>query len=74
MLFSGARPGEIAQLAVIDVRKEHGHWIIHITTEGDQTGAGKSVRTAGSMRVVHVHPELIRLGFIRYHEKRVEAP
>lgn len=72
MLFSGARPGEIGQLAVTDVRQEHGHWIMHITTEGDETEEGKSVKTAGSMRVVPVHPELIRLGFIRYHEKRVK--
>ncbi|QEU10510.1 site-specific integrase [Paracoccus yeei] len=72
MLYSGARPGEIGQLAVNDVRQEHGHWIMHITTEGDETGEGKSVKTAGSMRVVPVHHELIRLGFIRYHEKRIK--
>lgn len=72
MLFSGARPGEIGQLAVSDVRQDHGYWIMHITTEGDQTDEGKSVKTGGSMRVVPVHPELIRLGFIRYHEQRVK--
>ncbi len=72
MLFSGARPGEIGQLAVNDVRQEHGYWIMHITTEGDQTDEGKSVKTAGSMRIVPVHPELIRLGFIHYHETRVK--
>ncbi len=71
MLFSGARPAEIGQLAVNDVRQEFGHWIMHITTEGDKTDEGKSVKTAGSMRVVPIHPELIRLGFIRYHESRV---
>ena len=70
MLFSGARPGEIGQLAINDVRKEHGYWIMHITTEGDETEEGKSVKTAGSMRVVPIHPELIRLGFILYHEGR----
>lgn len=73
MLFSGARPGEIGQLAVGDVRQMHGQWIMHITSEGDGHGEGKSVKTAGSMRVVPVHPELIRLGFIRYHEARVKA-
>lgn len=65
MLFSGARPAEIAQLAVSDVRQEHGHWIMHITTEGDDR---KSVKTAGSMRVVPIHVELIRLGFIKYRD------
>ncbi|NYS26503.1 site-specific integrase [Rhodobacteraceae bacterium 2376] len=72
MLFSGARTGEIGQLAVSDVRQAHGHWIMYITTEGDKTGEGKSVKTAGSMRVVPIHPELIRLGFIQYHEQRVK--
>jgi integrase len=65
MLFSGARPAEIAQLAVADVRQEHGHWIMHITTEGE---GDKSVKTEGSMRVVPVHDELIRLGFIKYRD------
>lgn len=64
MLFSGARPAEIAQLGIDDVREEHGHWIMHITTEGE---GGKSVKTDGSMRVVPVHSELIRLGFLNYH-------
>ncbi|RUY31687.1 site-specific integrase [Mesorhizobium sp. M7A.F.Ca.US.001.04.1.1] len=65
MLYSGARPAEIAQLAVADVRQEHGHWIFHITEEGD---GEKSVKTAGSMRVVPVHDELIRLGFLKHHD------
>lgn len=72
MLFSGARPGEIGQLAVTDVRQQHGHWIMHITTEGDETEEGKSVKTEGSMRVVPVHPELIRLGFVQYCEQRAK--
>lgn len=65
MLFSGARPAEIAQLAVADVRQEHGRWIMHITSEGD---GEKSVKTEGSMRVVPVHDELIKLGFIKYRD------
>jgi integrase len=73
MLFSGARPGEIGQLAVSDVREEHGHWIMHITTEGDTHEQGKSVKTEGSMRVVPIHPELIHLGFIKYHSERKAA-
>ncbi|GGA78043.1 integrase [Brucella endophytica] len=64
MLYSGARPAEIAQLAVSDVRQEHGHWIMHITEEGE---GDKSVKTEGSMRVVPVHKELVKLGFLDYH-------
>lgn len=63
MLYSGARPAEIAQLLVDDVREMHGHWIMHITEEGDST---KSVKTKGSQRVVPVHLELERLGFLAY--------
>ena len=65
MLFSGARPGEIGQLAVSDIRKEHGRWIMHITTEGD---GEKRIKTKGSMRVVPLHPMLLRLGFLDYQE------
>jgi integrase len=64
MLYSGARPAEIAQLGVDDVREDRGHWIMHITTEGE---GDKSVKTDGSMRVVPVHPELVKLGLLDYH-------
>jgi integrase len=64
MLFSGARPGEIAQLSIDDVRKDRGHWIMHITTQGDND---KSVKNAGSMRVVPIHPMLEELGLVKYH-------
>ena len=66
MLYTGARPAEIAQLNVSDVRQEHGQWIAHVTTEG---GGEKSVKTAGSMRVIPVHSELVRLGFIEYRNR-----
>lgn len=64
MLYSGARPAEIAQLAVADVRQLHGQWIMHVTEEGE--GDDKTTKTEGSMRVVPLHPELIKLGFIQY--------
>lgn len=63
-LFTGARMGELAQFEVADVREDRGHWILHITREG---GAGKTTKTKGSQRVVPVHPELVRLGFLDYH-------
>ncbi|MBB3997865.1 site-specific integrase [Aureimonas pseudogalii] len=70
MLYSGARPGEIAQLSVADVREQGGVHLMHITTLGDET---KSVKTKGSMRVVPIHSELIRLGFLEYHTAMREA-
>lgn len=69
MLYSGARPAEIAQLGIGDVREDRGYWIMHITTEGE---GDKSVKTDGSMRVLPVHPELVRLGFLAYHAKTKE--
>ena len=66
MLYTGARPAEIAQLNTNDVRQEHDQWIFHVTTEG---GGEKSVKTAGSMRVIPVHSELVRLGFIEYRNR-----
>lgn len=69
MLYSGARPAEIAQLGIGDVREDRGHWIMHITTEGE---GDKSVKTDGSMRVVPVHPELVKLGLLKYHANMKE--
>jgi integrase len=65
-LYSGARLGEIAQLLTTDVRQLHGTWIFHITEEGSTL---KSTKTGGSMRVVPVHSELIKLGLVEYHAK-----
>jgi integrase len=70
MAYSGARLGEIAQLHVENVREQHGIWIMHITTEGEDR---KRVKTKGSMRVVPIHSELIRLGFVEHCQKMAEA-
>lgn len=63
-LYTGARLGELAQLSVDDVRESHGVWIFHITREGADP---KSTKNGGSMRVVPVHSELMRFGFLEYH-------
>ena len=67
-LFTGARMGELAQLLAADVRQEHGRWIIHVTREGD---AEKTTKTKGSQRVIPIHPELERLGFLTFHAQCV---
>lgn len=61
MLYSGARPGEIAQLYVADVREQLGIWTMHITAE---EGTRKRTKTRGSQRVVPLHSGLVRLGFV----------
>ncbi len=70
MAYSGARPAEIAQLDIADVKQVHGMWVLHITEEG---GEGKRVKTRGSMRVVPVHSELIRLGLIKHRNRLAKA-
>ncbi|HEY8566581.1 MAG TPA: site-specific integrase [Beijerinckiaceae bacterium] len=72
-LFSGARMGELAQLSVADVRQQHGHWVMRITREYEDGKATKTTKTKASQRVIPVHPELIRLGFLDYHARQVEA-
>jgi len=67
MLYSGARPGEIAQLALPDVREEQQTWIFDITeTTDDGDEDVKRLKTDGSRRIVPVHRELINLGFLDY--------
>lgn len=70
MMYSGARPGEIAQLLVDDVRQMHGKWVMHFTDEGDDE---KSLKTKGSFRVVPVHSKLIEMGFIKHVESQRKA-
>ncbi|MGV8832306.1 MAG: DUF6538 domain-containing protein [Devosia sp.] len=70
MAYSGARPGEIAQLQTADVRESHGVWILHITELGD---GDKRTKTKGSMRVVPIHSELIQLGFVEHCKAMAQA-
>jgi integrase len=70
MAYSGARPGEIAQLQTADVREHHGIWIMHITELGE---GDKRTKTEGSMRVVPIHSELVRLGFVEHCQRMVKA-
>lgn len=70
MLFSGARPGEIGQLAIDDLREEHGQWIMHITDDGD---GEKSVKNDNSRRILPVHEELLGLGLIDRHSRLKQA-
>jgi len=70
MLYSGARPAEIAQLFVADVQKQHDIWIMHISDDGD---GEKRTKTAGSRRVVPIHSALIDLGFLGHVEHQRSA-
>ena len=61
-IYTGARIGELCQLETADIETVDGVALIRITDQGE----GQSVKTAAGRRVVPVHPELIRLGFLDY--------
>jgi len=67
-LYTGARLEELGQLLACDVKEELGVTFLDINALG-----GKRVKTRGSWRRVPVHPELVRLGFLRHVEQRRKA-
>jgi integrase len=76
-LFSGARMEELGQLRPSDVQElsypdadgvEHSAWFLRITTLADEGGSANQLKNQESERLVPVHPEIARLGFIRYVE------
>lgn len=69
-LFTGARLGELAQLLVDDIRQIDGIWCAYVTAQGDD---GKSIKTANSRRVIPIHPELEKLGFLKLHQAQKKA-
>lgn len=71
-LFSGARQAELGSLTAANVQTdaETGLALLYFMTE---RARGKRVKTDASERVVPVHPEVIRLGFLSYVEERRKA-
>jgi hypothetical protein len=64
-LFAGARQAEFAGLRVSDVREDEDTrvpimWLVR------DTKAGRRLKTQQSERVVPVHPQLVKLGFLKY--------
>ncbi|KQO07121.1 hypothetical protein ASF09_12865 [Sphingomonas sp. Leaf242] len=77
-LFTGARLEEIGQLRVSDVqRKDYpdqdgkmlSGWFLSIAAGTDELGQANRIKNAASERLVPLHPELERLGFITYVTK-----
>ena len=60
-LFSGMRLEEICQLHIEDIKQIDGIWCFDVNDGGE-----RQVKTKSSNRVVPVHPELVRLGILRY--------
>lgn len=59
-LYTGARQGEICYLRKEDVVNKGSHWIINIHDKYHP------VKTETSVREVPIHPDLIKLGFLKY--------
>jgi len=67
MYYTGARREEVSQLATKDVlASTDGVWHLSILALDDDDDAGRSVKTAGSRRLIPLHPDLIALGFLQY--------
>ncbi|WP_397506455.1 site-specific integrase [Qipengyuania sp. R86523] len=64
-LFHGLRNGEAAGLRVEDVGEEEGIHVIRLQPYGT-----RKLKTKGSRGTLALHPELVRLGFLRYVEVR----
>ena len=69
-IFTGMRIGEICQLRTSDVYLDTddttNYWIFDV----NEDGYNKTCKTEGSERVIPVHSELIKMGFLDYVEKR----
>ncbi|MFO0461015.1 MAG: DUF6538 domain-containing protein, partial [Burkholderiales bacterium] len=63
-MYTGARPGELAQLQVADVQEEDGVPFLLLWDLED----GQSMKTASSRRRVPVHGDLVALGLLKYRD------
>jgi integrase len=70
-LFSGARRGELVSLRGEDIFQQDGVWCIRIDERYDDDGnLVATVKNEHSVRVIPVHPELERLGFLDFVRKK----
>lgn len=64
-LHSGARKNEICQLGPEDVFKKQGIWCFRITNQGEKN----STKTQAGNRIVPIHSNLLKAGFIEFWEE-----
>ena len=67
-LYTGARLNELCQLRTTDFQEEGGVPFLRVTVF-DETGRraqDKRIKTAFSQRVIPLHPELLRVGFVDF--------
>jgi site-specific recombinase XerD len=74
-LYHGARLEELADLYRRDVWCDGGTWAIRIVeTEDNPDSGSRRLKTKNATRVVPLHPEVIRLGFLEYVRDTAAAP
>ena len=61
-LFSGMRSNEICQMRASDVQRKEGIWFFNVS---DDT-TGQSLKTKAATRIVPIHSQLVRCGFLDY--------
>jgi len=61
-LFSGMRSNEICQMRARDVQRKEGIWLFNVS---DDT-TGQRLKTEAATRIVPIHSELVRCGFLDY--------
>jgi integrase len=63
-LFSGMRSNEICQMRASDVQRNGRIWLFNVSDDN----TGQSLKTEAATRIVPIHSELIRCGFLDYVE------
>lgn len=67
LYYTGARREELAQLRTTDVVRTGAEApCLSILANDDESDGERGVKTKGSRRLIPLHPDLIRLGFIEY--------
>ncbi len=69
-LWTGMRLNECCQLTVDDITNHGDIWVISVRPDPE---TGKSVKNGDSDRLVPVHPELVRLGFIAFVQRQQQS-
>jgi len=64
--FTGMREAEILQLTPDTLKEQDG---IHYFDLNEENGV-KDIKTYNGIRIVPIHPELIKMGFLKYCQKR----
>jgi integrase len=64
-MYQGMRLNEICQLYCVDVLQVDGLWCISVNSEA----ADKELKNSASQRIIPIHPQLLKAGFLAYVEE-----